>query len=297
MPAISVVIVTRNRREEVLALLEDLSGRAGAADDITVVDNGSADGTPAAIRDRFPAVRVIANERNRGAPAARGAGAAAARGDILVFLDDDTRVEDAGFFERVRRAFTEEPEAGIIAFRLLDPATRRSRSFEIPCRRKERAGERFETTYFIAAGCAMRREVHDAVGGMDPSLVYGFEELDFSYRAVGRGVRIYYRPEIAVLHGLSRAARPSWRRLFYFYRNKIRISPRYLPWRMVVAQTCAWSAYFLVEALRTGRPDVFVAALFAGLAGLPDSLRRRRKERLTNTALARLRALDGRLYY
>jgi len=297
MPAISVIIVTMNRREEVLALIGDLAGQAGEGDDITVVDNGSSDGTPAAVRGRFPAVRMIENGRNRGAPAGRNAGAAAAKGDILVFLDDDTRVEDAEFFGRVRGAFAAQPEAGAIAFRLLDPATRRSRSFEIPGRRKDRAGEPFETTYFIAAGCAVRRTVLDAVGGMDPSLIYGFEELDFSYRAIGRGFRIYYRPEVVVLHGLSRAARPSWRRLFYFYRNKLRISPRYLPWRMVATQTCAWSAYFLAEAVRTARPDVFLAALCAGLAGWPDSLRRRRSERLKEAALVRLRDLQGRRFY
>jgi len=297
MPSISVIIVTRNRRDEVLALLGDVAGRgARGGDDITVVDNGSSDGTAAAIRERFGSVRVIENDANRGAPAARLAGVAASAGEILVFLDDDTRVEDPDFFERVRQAFAAHPQAGAIAFRLLDPATRRPRSFEIPGRDKDRAGEPFETSYFIAAGCALRRAVHDSVGGMDSSLIYGFEELDLSYRIIARGFRIYYRPEVVVLHAMSQTARPSWRRLFYFYRNKLWISPRYLPWSMVIAQTCAWSAYFLVDALRIVRPDVFLAALGAGLAGLPESLRRRRTDRLGPEALARLRALDGRLY-
>jgi GT2 family glycosyltransferase len=296
MPAISAVIVTRNRREEVLALVGDLAGQARGGDDLTVVDNGSSDGTPAAVRKHFPGVRLIENGRNLGAPAARAVGAAASKGDILVFLDDDARVEDAAFFDRVRGAFAAQPEAGVIAFLLLDPATRRPRSFEIPSRSKERWREPFETSWFVSAGCAVRRDVHDAVGGMDASLVYGFEELDFAYRVVGRGGRIFFRPEVVVLHGLSRTERPSWRRLFYFYRNKLWISPRYLPWRMVAAQTCVWSAFFLVEAARTVRPDVFVAALCAGLAGLPDSLRRRRTDRLSRAALARLRELGGRLY-
>ena len=302
MPSISLIIVTRNRREEVLALIGDLAGRGGEGrvvrgDDITVVDNGSSDGTPAAIRERRPEVRVIENGANRGAPAARLAGVAASAGEILVFLDDDTRVEDPDFFERVRQAFADQPQTGAVAFRLLDPATRTPRSFEIPGRNKAQTSEPFETSYFIAAGCAMRRAVHDSVGGMDPVLIYGFEELDLSYRIVARGFRIQYRPEIVVLHTMSRTARPSWRRLFYFYRNKLWISPRYLPWRMVITQTCAWSAYFLVEALRIARPDVFLAALGAGLAGLPESLRRRRTDRLGPEALARLLALGGRRYF
>jgi GT2 family glycosyltransferase len=298
MSTLSVVIVTRNRRDELTALLTDLAGLSlSPGDEIAVVDNGSRDGTSERVRQRFPGVLLLSWDENRGAPAARNAGVAATRGEALVFLDDDTRIRDSEFPGKIRRAFEEQPEAGVLAFRILDPLTLQSRRFEIPRRRKERALEPCETSYFISAGCAVRRTVFEAVGGMDPSLMYGFEELDFSYRAVSRGYRFFYRPEITLIHLLSEAARPGWRRTYYFYRNKIWISARYLPWRMFLAQAALWSGYFLKEAVRIGRPDVFLAALASGLGGLPRQFRRRRQDRLSRKVLLHLREIEGRLYY
>jgi GT2 family glycosyltransferase len=298
MSTLSVVVVTRNRREELTALLSDLARLPFLPEDeIAVVDNGSRDGTPERVREGFRRALLLSWPENRGAPAARNAGAAATRGDLLVFLDDDTRIQDPGFPQKIRRAFDENAEVSALAFLILDPLTLRPRSFEIPRRLKSKALEPCETSYFVSAGCAVRRKVFEAVGGMDESLMYGFEELDFSYRAVSRGYRFFYRPEITLLHLLSETARPGWRRTYYFYRNKIWISARYLPWGMFISQLALWSGYFLKEALLVGRPDVFFAALASGLAGVPLRLRQRRMDRIPREVLARLRHIEGRLYY
>src|SRR6266850_619558 len=160
MSTLSVVIVTQDRREELRRLLSDLTAMAEAAgDEVVVVDNGSADGTVEMVRENFTAASVLVHPVNRGAPAARNAAARTARGEILVFLDDDTRVEDPRFLERVRKLFETEREAAVVAFRILDPATRKPRRFEIPHRRKDRFEEPCETSTFISAGCAVRRNV------------------------------------------------------------------------------------------------------------------------------------------
>ncbi|HEV8374656.1 MAG TPA: glycosyltransferase family 2 protein [Candidatus Polarisedimenticolia bacterium] len=298
MPTLGVVIVTRNRKEEVLDLVSTLAAMAReGGDEIVVVDNGSTDRTVALLQERHPALKILPMGVNRGAPAARNAAAAASLADVLIFLDDDVGIEDPGFFGKVRRIFAVESPPAVAAFRILDPATRRARSFEIPRRRKDLELEACETSYFISAGCAIRREIYAAVGGMDESLVYGFEELDFSYRAVSRGFRIFYHPEICVLHRMSDEGRPAWRRLYYFFRNKIWISARYLPWPMFFSHLVVWSGYFLRETLRIGRPDIYVRALAAGIAGLPRRLRARKTDRIPPEALERLRRIEGRLYY
>ncbi|HMC82120.1 MAG TPA: glycosyltransferase, partial [Candidatus Polarisedimenticolia bacterium] len=294
----SVVIVTHDRREELRQLLSDLTAMARAAgDEIVVVDDGSADGTVEMVREEFPGVSLLVRPVNRGANAARNAAAQRARGETLVFLDDDTRVEDPRFLERVRKLFETEEAVAVVAFRILDPATRKPRRFEIPHRRKDRYEDPCETSTFISAGCAVRRSVYKTVGGMDESLTYGFEELDFSYRVIARGFRIFYRPNLWILHSLSPVARYRGRRIYYLFRNKIRISARYLPWRMFAVQLGVWSGYFLKEALRIGRLDAFVAGLASGLAGVPGQLQNRRRDRLSAVAISRLRRLEGRLYY
>ncbi|MFQ5718368.1 MAG: glycosyltransferase family 2 protein [Acidobacteriota bacterium] len=297
MSTLSIVIVTMNRRDELLRLLSDLCDTTAARRaEILVVDNGSGDGTAGAVRQGFANVRLIRNETNEGAPGARNEAARCAGGELIVFLDDDTRVEDPTFCDKIVQAFEEEPDAAVIAFRILEPATRQPRSFEIPARRKELDGTRFATSYFIAAGCAVRRAAYEELGGMDADLIYGFEELDLGYRAVAAGHDIIYRPEIELLHGLSSTGRPGGRALFFFLRNKIWISVRYLPWPMVLTQIGVWGGYFFWESLRAGRPDLYVRALWAGITGAIPRLARRRTDRLSATAIARLKKLDGRLY-
>ena len=126
MSTLSVVIVTHDRREELRQLLSDLTAMARAAgDEIVVVDDGSADGTVEMVREEFPGVSLLVHPVNRGANAARNAAAQRARGETLVFLDDDTRVEDPRFLERVRKLFETEEAVAVVAFRILDPATSR----------------------------------------------------------------------------------------------------------------------------------------------------------------------------
>ena len=96
---------------------------------------------------------------------------------------------------------------------------------------------------------------------------------------------------------MSEAGRPHGRRLYYFYRNKIWISARYLPWPMFVSQLVIWSGYFLQEAARIGRPDIYLRALLAGFAGLPARIEARGNDRLPPEAIERLRRIEGRLYY
>lgn len=83
MAAITVVIATRNRRERLLANL----GSHEAP--VIVVDNGSSDGTPEAVRDAYPDVVVVELGRNAGA-AARTVGVRRAASEYVAFADDDS---------------------------------------------------------------------------------------------------------------------------------------------------------------------------------------------------------------
>jgi len=91
-PQLSVIIPTYNRRNAVQRAVDSVLQQAGAIRlEIIVVDDGSTDATDAAIRDRYGEdVRVqLIVTRNRGVSAARNTGFAAARGDLVHFLDSD----------------------------------------------------------------------------------------------------------------------------------------------------------------------------------------------------------------
>lgn len=87
---ISCIIPTRDRREMVLGAIESVFAQIYSVSEVIAVDDGSLDGTSAAIRERFKSVRVIATDGIGPGPA-RNAGVSAASGDIIMFLDSDDR--------------------------------------------------------------------------------------------------------------------------------------------------------------------------------------------------------------
>src|SRR3712207_4185931 len=85
---IAVVVITRNRREELLRTLGHLRALPDAAE-IVVVDNASDDGTVSAVRTAFPEVRLLAMDRNTGA-VGRTIGVHATSCPLIAFADDDS---------------------------------------------------------------------------------------------------------------------------------------------------------------------------------------------------------------
>ncbi len=113
---VTVVIATRDRRPELLRTL----GRLHELPDrppVIVVDNASADGSAAAVRDRYPAVTVRMLPRNAGA-AARNTGVALAATPYVAFSDDDSWWEP-GALSRAAAALDADPGLGLVAARTL----------------------------------------------------------------------------------------------------------------------------------------------------------------------------------
>ena len=115
---ISVIIPAYNCVGEIGALLDDVSRtRLGEREEfeILVVDDGSTDGTPEACAGR-PRVRVLCQPQNAGPARARNVGAAAARGDVLVFCDSDVRLPETGdVLADMVAAFREHPEVDCVS--------------------------------------------------------------------------------------------------------------------------------------------------------------------------------------
>ncbi|MEM1115831.1 MAG: glycosyltransferase family 2 protein [Bacteroidota bacterium] len=118
---VSVVIVTYNVRgflEQALQSVERAS--AGLGVETFVVDNDSADGSAAMVRERFPDVRLIANEENVGFAVANNQALRAAAGRYLLVLNPDTILQEDTL--RTMLAFMDaRPEAGAVGCRILNP--------------------------------------------------------------------------------------------------------------------------------------------------------------------------------
>ncbi|HZV75516.1 MAG TPA: glycosyltransferase [Conexibacter sp.] len=176
-PAASVVICTRDRADELpdgVALLV-----AHGARDVVIVDNGSSDATPEAAAElaaRFPGVVRVVEEPNAGLCHARNAGAAAARHDLLLYVDDDARVAP-GWLEHMAHALARPGtvNAGGPICALWPPERRAGwpgRDLEallsvLDLGDAERLLAPPDVVY--GANWAVRRAALDAVGGFDPA--------------------------------------------------------------------------------------------------------------------------------
>jgi len=244
-----VVMVTRNRRAGVLAMLERLDDLPAC-----VVDNASADGTVEAVRSVHPRVEVVALERNRGA-AGRNVGARRLGCELTAFVDDDSWWAP-GALDRAEALFAARPRLGLAMARVLVGPERR---LDPVCAALARDGR---VLGFVACGAVVRTEAFLAVGGFDERYGVGGEERLLAVDLAAAGWELAYAPELVAHHHPAAGGRPGrrWRGL----RNELWTTWLRRPARRALAP------------LRGAPPAVAVRALAAAARGLPWVLRERR---------------------
>ncbi len=192
-----MIVPARDAAATLPECLHALHNQTIPLDEIIVVDDGSRDATAQIARDAGASVIVL--PVSGGAAAARNVGAAAASGDILLFTDADC-APLPGWAEALLAAFDDPAVAGA-------KGTYRSRQTSLTARfvqleyedRYDRTA-RFESIDFIDTySAAYRRDVFEALGGFDPSIIM-VEDQEFSFRVAARGHRMVFVPEAAVYH-------------------------------------------------------------------------------------------------
>ena len=121
---VSIIIVSFNTVRELLACLESIERATRSVPhqvEVILVDNASADGTVEAVRARFPAVRVIANDANVGFPKANNQALPLARGEYVLFLNPDSEL-GPGTLEQLVAGLEEIPERAAVGPRVRKPS-------------------------------------------------------------------------------------------------------------------------------------------------------------------------------
>jgi glycosyltransferase involved in cell wall biosynthesis len=201
---VSVVIPTHNRPEKLAATLNGLCNQDFVRDpyEIIVVDDGS---TPPVV---LPAIENGSSMKliRRGGgerSAARNAGAEAASGDLLVFVDDDMSV-DRGFLAAYVGANAEWPDAILVGATHLPPDATKS-PFGRFRQRLEGASlpatrGLVDSLNFCAAGnMGISRQRFAELGGFDRAIVSG-EDQDLALRHTEARGRIAFVPEASAIH-------------------------------------------------------------------------------------------------
>src|SRR5258706_10455183 len=113
MSCLSVVIVNWNGLRYLPECLAALAPQLPPGAELVLVDNGSADGSPAFVREHYPAARIIALRANLGFARGVNARLRAARGELLLLLNNDAFAEP-GFVAALLGALEQNPETGAV---------------------------------------------------------------------------------------------------------------------------------------------------------------------------------------
>jgi GT2 family glycosyltransferase len=302
-PAASLVVLNFNGRKWLSGCLGAIAAQRGApAFETLLVDNGSTDESVVEVRRSWPGVRVIEAVTNLGFAGGNNFGAREARGGWLVFLNNDTMAEP----DWLARLFAEadaHPECALVTSRLVflhDPAVvdsagdgylRAGGAFKHGhgARAEDFASSR---EVFGACGGAfmIRRDAFDALGGFDARFFMNYEDVDLSYRARLRGLRVWYAASAIVRHagsGSLGVASPD--SVFYGQRN--------LEWTWIkntppglLASTALPHAFYslagIAHYIAVGRGAAVLRAKWAALGALPQVLADRRRVQASRTVEA-----------
>jgi GT2 family glycosyltransferase len=224
---IGVVVLSYNKRGDLLLALDSIHRADYPGLTVVVVDNGSSDGSADAVAARYPGVNLVRHAENLGAAGGRNAGWKHLRRladcGYVVFLDDDAEVTRS-YFSMVAECFEAYPHAGIVAAKALtgvDTGVIMSAGMvvnlytgfvgDIGVGEKD-VGQYEHAREVQACGgfaLAVRAAVFEELNGLDEQFnPYGWEEVDFCLRARRAGHRVQYEPRAVVSHKGSKAGRP-----------------------------------------------------------------------------------------
>ena len=209
----SIVIPVHNRAGLTRQCIDAiLSAPPSAAHELVVVDDASSDATADVLAAYGDRVRVLTRERNAGFATACNEGAAAARGELLVFLNNDT-IPHPGWLDALVREAERHPGTAAIGSKLLFPDGSVQHAGVVICQdgnpRHIYAGfpgdhpavNRARSFQAVTAACMLvRRDAFEAAGGFDPAFLNCLEDTDLCLRLGELGHEVRYCPDSVLYH-------------------------------------------------------------------------------------------------
>ncbi|MDX9829318.1 MAG: glycosyltransferase family 2 protein [Anaerolineae bacterium] len=288
----SVVIPNWNGAHHLPVCLDALRAQTYRNLEVVVVDGASTDGSQELLAEEYPQIHLLALPRNLGLTGANNAGFRAARGEILVSLNNDTEA-CPHFVEALVDALLAHPDAGMAASKMLlfdrrDTIHSAGDGYGvdgIPFNRGvwQRDEGQFDEPGWVFGGCggavAYRRAMLDEIGPFDETFFMYCEDVDLNWRAQLAGWRCWYTPGAVVYHKLS-ATGGGPIASYYTGRNTLWVIAKNYPvpllrrhWRRVAAA----QARVARDALGAWRGEAARARLRGQLAGLAGWRRQRRR--------------------
>jgi GT2 family glycosyltransferase len=217
---IDVIVPNWNGMKVLPGCLKSLARQTLSGLRVTVVDNGSQDGSVEYIREEWPKVRIVALPRNLGFCRAVNEGIRRSSADLIALLNNDAEAEP-GWLEALDKAAKEHPQAGSFASKVLMAGNRQqiesAGDFIKPdaCGANRGRGEEDSGQYdheeeifsASAAAALYRQSLFERIGLFDEDFFAYFEDVDLGFRAQRFGWACVFVPRARVVH-LGKASRP-----------------------------------------------------------------------------------------
>lgn len=270
---ISVIIVTYNRIEDLRHCLNEYARQTFTNYEIIVVDNNSVDGTRNIIPAEFPNVKYIYLPDNFDIKAFNIA-LETSDGDIVWRCDDDSFPVDDNCFQRIIDIFTNHDDVDIIATEIVSENNNIIfHWYPLEVNKLHVPETGYKSNTFMGPGAAIRRKVFTAVGGL---WGFGFEELEFSTRAILAGYNVRYYPDLLTCHIVSLQGKTKANTFIMCSKQYMRYNWKYYPFFRAFFRSIVIIAFqHIVGIMQHKSLNVLLEAHFGMLE---SALAARRKE-------------------
>lgn len=245
---VSIIIPTFNRRHSLVRCLNSLQKISYHNTEIIVVDNGSTDDSVAILKKKFPKVTIVKLPENLGAVGSRNAGIKLARGDYLLFVDDDNIVSK-NFLNQLVNLAKSDPYIGFVGPKMYYWQDKKriwyaGVKINLLTSRTQYLGinqidhgqlDQVRPTDQIPNVWLVKRPVLKKVGPLDDNYVMSYGESDWPMRAKRAGFKVLFCPTAVVYHDITPPKnlkenillRATPYRAYFFARNRILFMRRF----------------------------------------------------------------------
>ena len=274
-PRVALVILSYNRADLLAECLDAVKARTDLDGvEVVVVDNASKDGSAAMVRERFPWVRLVQSEANRGFAGGVNLGMVTVPAGAYALLNSDALVTD-GWLARLESTLAATGD-GIVGGLELDPAGQTRFGGDETSRPKaQRVPVPSDTVSFACALISHR--VVERIGYLDHGYFMYHEDWDYCHRARAAGFPVVFDPAVEILHG----GEASFKTQTSAWRTRVRTASR-LRYQLIhwpagrIARSLLREPLLFGYWLKEGTPGPYLKGVWETVRSAGDIRRRRR---------------------
>lgn len=191
-PTFSILITTKNRKDELFFTLNNITKNKTDEVEIVVFDDGSSDGTSDMLKEKFPTILLYKNEISKGYIYCRNFMLNTTKSEFAISLDDDSHFVSDNYLQEIADFFNNNKDCGVIAFRIFwgKQLPNTIDSYKVPFRVKS----------FVGCGHAWRMKAWKEIPNYPEWFVFYGEENFASYYLLKKKWKIIYNPALFVQH-------------------------------------------------------------------------------------------------